>query len=200
MYDVAFAKLLQARVKILDATATTPTVALFRPYRNARPVGLGKGQSYSHCVEEWIRLDYISIQRVDNTLLGSLVLQAVPSPPCSQPGPQLLHLNPGALAWTLRRRATYLARAHRSRACSTSALCKYGIVVRGFRAARCVGCVSGRASRHGEDAGVGGVLGRRLRVTLGMSTGVFTLIFVFSRPIVIQLIVRCVYCRARDAI
>ncbi|KAI1782219.1 hypothetical protein LXA43DRAFT_906421 [Ganoderma leucocontextum] len=84
LYDIAFAKLLQARIKILDATSTSPMVALFRPYRNVKSVGIGEGQMYSYCGEEWIRLDYLSVHDVDNTLLGNLVPQMVTP---SQPGP-----------------------------------------------------------------------------------------------------------------
>ncbi|KAI1788922.1 hypothetical protein LXA43DRAFT_893783 [Ganoderma leucocontextum] len=84
LYDIAFAKLLQARVKILDATPTSPMVALFRPYRNVKSVGIGKGQMYSYCGEQWIRLDYLSVHDVDNTLLGNLVPQMVTP---SQPSP-----------------------------------------------------------------------------------------------------------------
>ncbi|KAI1792880.1 hypothetical protein LXA43DRAFT_972225 [Ganoderma leucocontextum] len=60
LYDIAFAKLLQARVKILDATPTSPMVAIFKPYCNVRSVGVGEGQTYSYCGEEWIHLDYLS--------------------------------------------------------------------------------------------------------------------------------------------
>ncbi len=83
MYDIAFAKLLQARIKILDATSTSSMIALFKPYANVRCVGVSEGQMYSHCGEEWIRLDYLSVHNVDNALLGNLVPQAVPP---SQPG------------------------------------------------------------------------------------------------------------------
>ncbi|KAI1782538.1 hypothetical protein LXA43DRAFT_905505 [Ganoderma leucocontextum] len=85
LYDVAFAKLLQARVKILDATPTSPMVALFRPYRNVKSVGVGEGQMYSYCGEEWIRLDYLSVHNVDNALLGNIIPQT--TSPSQQPGP-----------------------------------------------------------------------------------------------------------------
>ncbi|PIL35895.1 hypothetical protein GSI_01555 [Ganoderma sinense ZZ0214-1] len=60
MYDIAFAALLQARVKVLEASPTSSTVVLFRPYRNVKTMGLGDGQTYLNCGEEWIRLDDLS--------------------------------------------------------------------------------------------------------------------------------------------
>ncbi|KAI1781716.1 hypothetical protein LXA43DRAFT_907964 [Ganoderma leucocontextum] len=86
LYDIAFAQLLQARVKIIDATPTSPTVALFRPYRNVRSIGLGEGQMYPYCGEEWIRLDYLSVNDNVAFIFGeNSTPQAYAGP--SQPGP-----------------------------------------------------------------------------------------------------------------
>ncbi len=60
MYDIAFAKLLQSRMKLIDATSTSPMVVLFRPYHNVKSIGIRDEQMYSYCGEEWIRLDDLS--------------------------------------------------------------------------------------------------------------------------------------------
>ncbi|KAI1782342.1 hypothetical protein LXA43DRAFT_906053 [Ganoderma leucocontextum] len=86
LYDIAFAELLQARVKIIDATPTSPMVALFRPYRNIKSISVGEGQMYPYCGEEWIRLDYLSVNDNIAFMFGeNLAPQAHAGP--SQPGP-----------------------------------------------------------------------------------------------------------------
>ncbi|KAI1781644.1 hypothetical protein LXA43DRAFT_908157 [Ganoderma leucocontextum] len=85
LHDVAFAQLLQARVKVLEATPTSPAIALFRPYRNVTSVGVGDGETYTFGNDEWVRVDYLTVSD-DN-----LAAQTAPGPSQlagpSQPGP-----------------------------------------------------------------------------------------------------------------
>lgn len=78
MYDIAFAGLLQNRIKLLDATATSPMIVLFRPYLNVKIEGVNEAQMFSYCSEDWIRLDDLSG--------GADIFTNIAPPPSQPPG------------------------------------------------------------------------------------------------------------------
>ncbi|KAI1796505.1 hypothetical protein LXA43DRAFT_879937 [Ganoderma leucocontextum] len=102
LYDIAFAQLLQAHVKVLEATPTSPMIALFRLYHNVKSVGVGDGQTYSFCGEDWIHIDYLAVDNNNNNddNLPAQTALGPSQPGPSQPGPlqpplpEFLHAGP----------------------------------------------------------------------------------------------------------